>query len=442
MSIEELVTELNPWWEDATARVARSLPARRDLQPKLVEHLLHLSDRRAWAIAGPRQVGKTVMLRQTIDDLLDRDWPPSNITYFDFSDARMTEGVLPNVITDVVPSWVREDLPRVLLFDEISRAINWDLWLKNVVDRGGFRVAVTDSSASLLRTGTRESGQGRWDEVKLEGLSFLEAIGFIASEGEEPRETLQRRPDLFDRYVKAGGYPAYLQIDDLDFVRRELREHVGDRAVVRDLVRSGVDVERARALFVFLVQESGTIFKVGERARQLSADTRSVHDWLRLLEEAALVSRLPRFAVRPSRRMLGDPKIYASEHGLIWALSLPSARPAEVLAKVYEAVVFRHLREIARVWGRSLSYFRRRNDLEIDFVLELPSKRIAVEVTSQRAVSESRIDRVRKAAQELGADSSIVIFGGITRAHRDAVGVLPLVEFLIDPAGAIGVEDS
>lgn len=439
--MEELVSELNPWWSDPSVRVARAFTARRDLQPKLLGHLLHLSDRRAWAIAGPRQVGKTVMLRQTVDDLLDQDWPPGNITYFDFSDARVTEGIIPSSITDVVPSGASEDLPRVLLFDEISRATNWDLWLKNVVDRGGFRVAVTDSAASLLRTGTRESGQGRWDEVRVEGLTLQEAIRFIASEGEEPVETLRRRGGLFRQYIQAGGFPAYLRVDDLDLVRQELRENLANRAVVRDLVRSGVDVERARALFVFLVQESGSVFKVGDRARQLGADTRSVHDWLRLLEEAGLISRLPRFAVRPSRRMRGDPKIYASEHGLIWALSLVSSRSSEVLSKVYEAVVFRHLRDLSRVFGRSLSYFRQRDDLEIDFVLELPSKRMAIEVTSQQGVSRSRIERIRRASAELEADSSYLVFGGVASSRKEGVSVLPLVQFLLDPAGALGLEE-
>jgi hypothetical protein len=442
MGIEELVSELNPWWVDPRARVGRPFTARRDLQPKLVEHLLQLSDRRALAIAGPRQVGKTVMLRQTIDDLLDRDWPPANITYFDFSDARVTEEMLPNVITEVVPSGVAAELPKVLLFDEISRAEKWDLWLKNVVDRGGFRVVVTDSAASLLRTGTRESGQGRWNELRLEGLTFLEAIRFMAMPGEEPRETLRRRPDVFEQYLRAGGFPAYLNVDDIDLVREEIRENLANRAVVRDLVRSGVDVERARALFVFLVQESGLIFKVGDRARQLGADTRSVHDWLRLLEEASLVSRLPRFAVRPSHRMRGDPRIYASDHGLIWALSLVSSQPESVRAKVFEAVVFRHLRQVSRGFGRDLSYFRRKDDLEIDFVLELPSKRIAIQVTSSGRLSDERIRRTRDASSELGADSSFLVFGGVTRDLKEGVSVLPLVDFLLDPAGALGVEES
>jgi predicted AAA+ superfamily ATPase len=377
-----------------------------------------------------------------IDDLLDRDVPPANITYFDFSDARLTEEILPNAVAEITPSGAVDELPRVLLFDEISRAINWDLWLKNVVDRGGFRVGVTDSAASLLRSGTRESGQGRWIELQIEGLTFDEAVRVVAIEGEPRRDTLRRRPGLFDQYLAVGGYPAYLQVPDHHVVWEELREELVNRAVVRDLLRSGVDVERARNLFVFLVRESGAIFKVGDRARQLDADPRSVHDWLRLLEEAGLIARLPRFATRPSRRMQSDPRFYASDHGLIWALSLMPSRDPAVRAKVFEAVVFRHLREILRSSEGELSYFRPRNDLEIDFVLDLPTRRVAVEVTSSPTIKDSRVERMIKASSEVGAATSCVVYGGHVLTERRGIPALPLVDFLLDPAGSLGLETS
>lgn len=442
MNIEELAAAQNPWWEDPNARAGRLFPDRRDLQPRLREHLLQLDDRRAVAIVGPRQVGKTVMLRQVIDDLLDQDLPPANITYFDFSDARLTEEILPNAVADVTPSGVVEELPRILLFDEISRAINWDLWLKNVVDRGGFRVAVTDSAATLLRSGTRESGQGRWIELQIEGLTLGEALRLVSREGEELSETLRRAPGLFGQYLAVGGYPAYQQVPDHRIVWEELREELVNRAIVRDLLRSGVDVERARNLFVFLVRESGAIFKVGERARQLDADPRSVHDWLRLLEEAGLISRLPRFATRPSRRLQSDPRFHASDHGLIWALSLTPSQDPAVRGKVFEAVVFRHLREILRGREGSLSYFRQRNDLEIDFVLDLPSERVAIEVTSSHRVDAKRIERVARASSELGADRTLVVFGGPVDSERQEVRVLPVVDFLLDPGGSLELEVS
>lgn len=441
MEIEDLAVDLNPWWDDSVARAARRYTARRDLQPRLVDHLLHLDDRRAFAVAGPRQVGKTVMLQQTVDDLLDQGWPAANITYFNFSDERLTrDAILPNSVAEVVPSGTVEDLPRVLLFDEISRATNWDLWLKNVVDRGGFRIGVTDSSASLLRTGARESGQGRWVELRIEGLTLPEALRFAAREGEESRETLQRRPDLFEQYLGVGGYPAYFQVPDHRVVREALREDLG-RAVVRDLLRSGIDAERARALFVFLVQESGAIFKVGDRARQLEADPRSVHEWLRLLEEAGLISRLPRFAKRPGRRMQGDPRFYASDHGMIWALSLMPSQDTRIRAKVLEAVVFRHLREIERTFEADLTYYRVRNDLEIDFVLDLPSGRYAIEATSSPKIKEGKVERLIAASSELGVDAAILVYGGYVVKTMGKVRVVPLVDFLLDTAGILDLEE-
>ena len=442
MEIEDLASDLNPWWNDPTARAGRRFTPRRDLQPRLVDHLLQLDDRRAFAVAGPRQVGKTVMLLQTVDDLLDQGWPAANITYFNFSDERLTrDAILPNPVAEVIPSGTVEDLPRVLLFDEISRAMNWDLWLKNVVDRGGFRVGVTDSSASLLRTGTRESGQGRWIEFRVEGLTLPEALRFVAREGEESRETLQRRPDLFEQYLGVGSYPAYLQVPDHRVVREALREDLG-RAVVRDLLRSGVDAERARALFVFLVQESGAIFKVGDRARQLEADPRSVHEWLRLLEESGLISRLPRFAEKPGRRMQGDPRFYASDHGMIWALSLIPSQDTKVRGKVFETTVFRHLREIGRSFESNLTYYRMRNDLEIDFVLDLPSSRYAVEVTSSPKIKEGKVQRLIEASSELGADASFLVYGGHALKTMGAVHVVPLRDFLLDPPEPLDLGNS
>lgn len=145
-------------------------------------------------LVGPRQVGKTVALMQTIDELLDLGWPPGNLTYFDFSDPRLTAEILPTQVAETTTPHLDPQQPRALLFDEISRAVHWDLWLKNVVDRGGCRVAVTDSASSLLRAGTRESGQGRWDQVRIEGLGRFELRGLPGQQVAEHQVLEVRSP--------------------------------------------------------------------------------------------------------------------------------------------------------------------------------------------------------------------------------------------------------
>jgi predicted AAA+ superfamily ATPase len=440
MDIESLVVSQNPWWSDPRARVSTGFASRREAQGVVSSQVQRLEDRRAIALVGPRQVGKTVVLLQTLDELLDLGWPPGNLTYFDFSDPRLTEEILPNRVVDVKPPTADPDQPRVLLFDEISRAVNWDLWLKNVVDRGGFRVAVTDSASSLLRAGTRESGQGRWDQVRIEGLSFVEALSFLAETADHPERAYAANPDYLDRYLRIGGFPEHLlrgmaSLDERLEVARRLREDIVESAVYRDFARFEIASHSVKNLFIYVVETSGSIFSAAQRAEELGRDYRTVQRWIDLLEDAGLVSVLPRYAKRPSRRLKGSesPKLSAADHGLVSVLSAHDASVPSVKGRIFEAVVFRHLRGLARNRLARLSYFRFKNDVEIDFVLEVAGRTVAVEVTGSVEVSAKKLAKLESAAKQLGADQAYLVHGGISEGRRDGIVSLPLAGFLLRP---------
>jgi len=80
-----------------------------------------------------------------------------------------------------------------------------------------------------------------------------------------------------------------------------------------------------------------------------------------------------------------------TDHGLINAFAMAGASDQRVRSRAFEAVVFRHLRDLARQHDGEISYFRQKDDLEIDFVLELPGRRVAVEATSSGAVRERKV---------------------------------------------------
>src|SRR5947199_8528066 len=122
MSFLPILEDQNPWWREPAHRSARRYPVRRDLQPVVLTQLLRLDDRRALVLLGPRQVGKTVLLRQLADDLLDAELSPANLTYFDFSDDRLTGRVTPRDIADARPVGFAPNQPRILLLDEVGRA--------------------------------------------------------------------------------------------------------------------------------------------------------------------------------------------------------------------------------------------------------------------------------------------------------------------------------
>jgi predicted AAA+ superfamily ATPase len=444
MTISAIVQDQNPWWREPATRPARNRPVRRTLQREVLSQILRIDDRRAVLVMGPRQVGKTTLLLQIVDDLLEGEWPPANITYFDFSDHRLVGEISPREVLESVPAGSSPDRPRVLLLDEISRARRWDLWLKQAVDHGIGRIAATDSAASVLRQGSRESGQGRWDELWMEGLDFREFVALRSDPGEDFEAAHARAPNLLDLYLDLGGFPEYASSDRPAEVRRRLRSDVVERAILRDLAGRVEDPNRVRDLFVYLVQESGGLLNVQNRARDLDADHRSVVSWLALLEDTLLISPLQLFTPRAAARLRSQPKIYAVDHGLIpaFAASPEPGRDADIRSRVFEAVVYRHLRDAVRELEAQIGYWRDRKGSEIDFVLRGRDGRttVAIEVTSGWRPRSDKLAQTARGAEQLGATSAILVHGGLEEGAVGGVRVVPLGRFLADPVRSVTEE--
>ncbi|MEW6269804.1 MAG: ATP-binding protein [Thermodesulfobacteriota bacterium] len=430
-----VLAEQNPWWLLPGSPQALEYPARRDFHERLYSHA-QSDDRRALVVLGPRQVGKTVALKQLVDRLRDAGWPPGNLTYFDFSDDRLVHPASPREVAGFEPPGVLPDKPRLLLLDEINRAPRWQGWLKQMVDSNrSLRVIATGSIAGALRAGARESGQGRWDELRVAGLTYTEHLRFRAAiVGVSQGEVRRRFPNELQRYLALGGFPEHVSTDDLARARARIREDIADRAIARDLAESGVDVEGVRRLFAYLAAQSGAVFSARERARDLEVDERSIKSWLEHLSDAQLIGRLEQHT-RGAARLRTKPKIYAADHGMVAAFAASPDRrhDSEILARIVETVVFRHLRDPSGTAIDRLRYFRTDLHLEGDFVIAGDRKPLVVEVTSSTVVKPEKIRRVREVGEALRTSALFVVHLGIQTEEREGVRCVPLETFLLHP---------
>ncbi len=453
MDLAPLILDHSPWLREPEAAVASRWPVRRDLHARILQDLLSPERRRATVVLGPRHVGKSVLLLQLAEDLLrgapsrGGGWPATNLIYFDFSDDRLLTPVSARQVLDALPVRPDPSLPRVLLFDEVRRVPQWDRWLKRWVDREEDRIVVTDSAASLLREGSRESGTGRWDEHELEGLSLAEFQSITRGRRGDPVLLHREFPRDFDSYLQLGGFPAYHSESSVSEVRRRLREDIATRTLERDLARSADEVDPARRLFVYLVQDSGAIFNASKRARDLETNYKQVGRWVQLFLDAKLLVALPRRALdrrgrkeSASKRLGAHPRVYAADHGMIMAFSpLPDPfSDPDVRGQIYESLVFRHLRDLQRSEViRGLSYYREDGERnEVDFVVDTERGTLAIEVTGAARWERKAKELVERGAR-LGARRALLIHGGASDEVRAGARALPLVEFLLDPAKAL-----
>ena len=438
VDITSLLADQSPWL------IGQSCPRwrfreRRDLQGKVLDRVTDLSSRRATVVLGPRQVGKSVLLLQTAQDLLEAGWPAHRVLYFDFSDDRILSQVPAREVVAAAEAMhdaaspESSNVPFVFLLDEVSRAPNWDRWLKRTVDSETHRVVATDSAASLLRDGSRESGLGRWDELPLEGLTYHEF-----------RRLATRELDPLTRYLRVGGFPEFATGLSEAEVRRTLREDITYRAIERDLAGQIDGLEVARRLFVYLVQDSGSIYNASKRAQDLGVDRKRLSAWTQLFFDSRLITPLPNRAIdarggkaKAARRLGAHPKLYAVDHGLVHAFSpLPDPYDDPVVrGQVFECAVFRHLRMLAEE-DPTIELAFHRKGTEGDFVVDNRHGTIVLEVTSARTAS-GKIEKLMKVKKEVGAKRALLIYGGLETRNSDGIEQVPLPRFLEDPSGIV-----
>ena len=228
-----VLRQFNPWWSGSRFP---ELPAwRRAAFAEIAAWAKNPPGGRALLLSGARQVGKTTLFLQAIDDLLSRGTPAQNILYATFDHPLLKLVGLETVLR----LWAEHEPPaegiQYLFLDEIQVVKDWQTWLKIQVDFTKHRrIAVTGSAAPLLREG-QKSGVGRWHTIRLATLSFYEYLNIRKAETPEPAEigSLARLFDwsprqfvkaaedarplvpLFNEYLLRGGFPQVALADSI-----------------------------------------------------------------------------------------------------------------------------------------------------------------------------------------------------------------------------------
>jgi hypothetical protein len=167
-----VLREYNPWWDGGRPELPKW---RRVAFSEVYGWLSDPPSRRAVLISGARQVGKTTLLLQAVDVLINEDdADPEQILYVTFDHPLLKLIGLEGVLKIWEESRPESSGVEYLVLDEIQYTSNWQTWLKHQVDFNPRRRIAVTGSAMPLSAASAESGVGRWHTVKLPTLSFYE----------------------------------------------------------------------------------------------------------------------------------------------------------------------------------------------------------------------------------------------------------------------------
>ena len=175
--IKSILAEQNPWWKSNVVPDHLALSTERPLAKHLWKYVLSPSLKRYFIILGPRRVGKTTVMYQTVRYLLNNQIPPDKIQWVRLDHPLLMYLDLGSIVKEAIKlSKATKEKPLYLFLDELVYAEEWDKWLKTFYDEHWPVIIIASSSATAALQKRKESGYGRWEEFYLTPYLLTELL--------------------------------------------------------------------------------------------------------------------------------------------------------------------------------------------------------------------------------------------------------------------------
>lgn len=331
-------------------------------------------------LAGPRQVGKTTLIRQVIEAL--------NIpSHYASADEPTLKGSI----------WIEQqwEIGRLharkgekyrealLVLDEVQKVSGWSeivkrLWDEDTATKTPIKVVLLGSAPLLIQRGLTESLAGRFEIIPLTHWSFSEmkdAFGWNV-----------------EQFIYFGGYPGAADlINDQNRWSRYIIDSLIETTISRDiLLMTRVDKPALlRRLFLLGCDYSGQILSYQKMLGQLqdAGNTTTLAHYLELLAGAGMVIGLQKFAGKRVKQRGSSPKLQVLNTALISAQSNMSFSAAltnrNFWGRLVETAIGAHLVNNTIGTKAEVFYWRERGR-EVDFILCHGKDIVAIEVKSGR----------------------------------------------------------
>jgi predicted AAA+ superfamily ATPase len=378
----------------------------------------HFSQEKMAFIVGPRQVGKTTLVkalqRQRRSEDLYRNW--------DDLEWRRAFTSQPYEFIDAFRSKVSDNRPLVVL-DEIHKFPGWKRYLKGLWDTRHERVdiAVTGSGRLDIYQKGGDSLLGRYHQYRLHPLSVTELTDVTSpTKDYEVEETVSRllsasgKPttevqEAFSTLVHWGGFPEPFVKQNPRLLRlwhRERRELIV-REDLRDLSRIQL-LSHVEELMELLITRSAGLLSYNALREDLQVALDSVRLWIGYLRRLYFIYLIRPYAGNIARALKREPKLY------LWDWS-----EIEEPGRRFENLVASHLLKwchFTQDWGYTpldLWFVRDKEKREIDFLITKTKKPwLLIEAKLSNTDPGPNLDFF---AQRLGVDHKFVIVADLAQ---------------------------
>lgn len=342
-------------------------------------------------LTGPRQSGKTTLLRHLFSEL----------PYVSLETPNMKEFALTDAIGFL------KQFPKGAFFDEVQNAPQLLSYIQGLVDSDrDIRFVLSGSSNFSMLKNVTQSLAGRTGVYELLPFSYSEVENIAKNKSIEEIIFNGFYPAIYtEQNVPNILYPSYIKT----YLERDVRDLLN----IKNMLQFNVFLKLCAGRI-------GSLFNASELANEVGVDVKTIQAWLSILQTSYIITLLPPYFDNTRKRLTKTPKIYFIDTGLACKL-LDIESPEQLARDKMRGALFENLVVVEALkknynQGRSnnLYFYRDSNQNEVDLIIKRGNELSCIEIKSSMTYHRDFEKTLKKIDDWVSADvvSKAVVYNG------------------------------
>lgn len=344
-------------------------------------------------ITGVRRCGKTVLLKQIIDELENRGIASENIIYMSFESSKYKNIRNNDDLDEFIFSKTNNLNGKIyLLFDEIQKVKNWEVSLNSYRVDLECDIYITGSNSQLLSGELATLISGRYISINMLPFSFKELIQYH----DEMHENIDEIK-LFEQYLSYGGFPGLLNYENEE--KEKYLYDLYSTIVLNDILYKNKvkDLDLLERLMEFMISNIGQLFSANSISKYIKNENRkttphTIINYMDYARNAFIFYQIKRENIKQKRKLLISDKYYLVDSGFYFIFNGSTQRN---WGQLLENIVFLEL--IRQGYSITIGKIQ---DLEVDFVCRKANQIKYIQV-SQSILDENTRKREFKSLEKI-----------------------------------------
>ncbi len=352
---------------------------------KLHKLISYLPLKQIITITGIRRCGKSTLLKQAINYLLDNGVDAKNILFINLEHPYFLEfRDNPNFLNKIYDEYLKLANPQgkvYCFFDEIQYFNNWQVYIKNKYETSDIKFIITGSNSSMLSNELNTLLSGRSLNIHLSTFNFREFLNYKGIEYKDKIERTANRIEIArakDEFLKWGGFYEVFDVKD-EAIKKDLLISYAKNIIYQDIIpRYGIrNYSTLERLFFYLLSNATNIVNYTTLSKTFGVSDKTIKEYINYFEDTFMFKRINKFHNKLKEQIKSSKKLYVLDNGFLQIATKHSLN----LGAMLENSVFNLLNENFE----GITYCKEK--YEIDFCSKSFLVQVSYDISNQKTLN-------------------------------------------------------